>query len=170
MTHARLRRQLSAYVDGELRPEEVREVNAHLPGCAECRDELAQLRRLKHLLQHVPEVDPAPEVWERLRTRLAGEGRPAIVADLLEAIRAAFRRPAVAAAAAMLVVILVALPLVKGRLDRSQAANIGVDLYVREHALQSAADPFVDRAYLGLLIGDSNLALAGARRVPGEEP
>jgi len=59
---------------------------------------------------------------------------------------------------------------VKGRIDRLQAADIGVDLYVREHALQSVVDPFVDRAYLGLLIGDANLALAGARRTPGEEP
>lgn len=170
MSHARLMRQLSAYVDGELRPEEMQEVGAHLSGCAACREELARLRRLKHLLVHLPEVDPGPEVWAGLRARLAGAAHPAFAAGLLEPIRAAFRRPAVVAAAAMLVVILVALPLVKGRIDRLQAANIGVDLYVREHALLSAADPFVDRAYLGLLIGDSNLALAGARRTPGEGP
>lgn len=170
MSHARLARQLSAYLDGELRPEEMREVGAHLSGCAECQAELARLRALKHLLARVPEVEPPPELWVGLRARLAGAGGPAIVAGMLEAVRAAFRRPAVAAAAVLLVVLLIALPLVKGRIDRLAAAGIGVDLYVREHALLSAADPFADRAYLGLLIGDSNLALAGARRAPGEEP
>jgi hypothetical protein len=89
---------------------------------------------------------------------------------MLETMRAAFRRPAYAAAAAMLVLILIAVPLVKGRIDRLQAADIGVDIYVREHALVSSADPFVDRAYVGLLVGDANLALAGARRTLGEEP
>jgi hypothetical protein len=43
---------------------------------------------------------------------------------------------------------------------------VGVDVYVREHALLSATDPFADRAYLGLLIGDANVALVGQRRAP----
>jgi len=168
--HARLQRQLSAYVDGELSPDERREVDAHLPTCVECREELARLRQVKHLIGRLPEREPPQEVWQALRRRIAeDQGRPAAV-GALETLRAAFRRPAVAAAAVIMVLILVALPLAKGRIDRLQAADIGVDVYVREHALVSSADPFVDRAYIGLLIGDANLALAGARRTPGEEP
>ena len=168
MIHARMSRQLSAYLDGELSPSESRVVTAHLADCALCREELAALRQVKGLLERLPEVEPPQAVRQGLHARIAAEARP--MGTVLDTIRAAFRRPAVAAVAAMMIILLIAVPLVKGRIDRLQAADIGVDLYVREHALQSSADPFVDRAYLGLLIGDANLALAGARRVPGEEP
>lgn len=167
MNHARAARQLSAYLDEELSPSEIRAVHAHVAGCEACRDELAALRQVKDLLGRLPEMEPPADLWSGVRARAERAHHPAAV---LETLRAAFRRPAAAAVAAMVVLILVAAPLVKGRLDRLQAADIGVDLYVREHAVQAAADPFVDRAYLGLLIGDANLALAGARRVPGEGP
>jgi anti-sigma factor RsiW len=168
MNHARAVRQLSAYLDEELSPSEMRAVAAHVAGCEACRDELAALRRVKDLLGRLPEVEPPAELWAGVRARAERTRHPA--SAVLEMLRGAFRRPAAAAVAAMVVLILAAAPLVKGRLDRLQAADIGVDLYVREHAVRAAADPFVDRAYLGLLIGDANLALAGARRVPGEGP
>lgn len=169
MIHARLSRQLSAYADGELSPDERREVEAHLVTCVECREELSRLRQVKYLIGRLPEREAPPELWQGVRRRIAQEDQgPA--AGILETMRAAFRRPAYAAVAAMVVLILIAVPLVKGRVDRLQAADIGVDVYVREHALVSSADPFVDRAYIGLLVGDANLALAGARRTPGEEP
>jgi len=84
-------------------------------------------------------------------------------------MRTVVRRPALAAAAIAVVVALVAIPLVRGELGRLRAAETGIDVYVREHALSSAADPLVDRAYLGLVIGDSNLALVGEPRRLGEE-
>jgi len=170
MTHARVSRQLSAYLDGELDPGEARVVEAHLAACAICRDELAGLRRVKGVLGRLPDLEPPEAVWQGLRRRLAAEQRPAAMGTVLDAVRAVFRRPVIAAATAMLVIVLVAVPLVKGRIDRLQAADIGVDLYVREYALLSSGDPFVDRAYLGLLIGDANRALAGARREIEEEP
>jgi anti-sigma factor RsiW len=168
MIHARAARHLSAYLDGELAPAERRAIEAHLAVCAACREELDALAQVKRLLGRLPEVEPPAGLWASLRARAVAPAHPA--ASLLEALRAAFRRPAAAAVAAMVVVILVVAPLVKGRLDRLQAAAVGVDLYVREHAVLAATDPFVDRAYLGLLIGDANVALAGARRVPGESP
>lgn len=170
MIHARLQRQLSAYADDELAPDERREVEAHLRTCEQCREELAGLRQVKYLIGRMPEPEVPDEVWQGLRRRIAQEETRSGPSAIFETMRAAFRRPVYAAAAAMLVLILIAVPLVKGRVDRLQAADIGVDVYVREHALASATDPFVDRAYIGLLIGDTNLALAGARRIPGEEP
>ncbi|MGH2399198.1 MAG: anti-sigma factor family protein [bacterium] len=170
MIHARLQRQLSAYADNELHPDERREVEAHLQTCTACREELAGLRQVKYAIGRLPEREVPQEVWQGLRRRIAEEESRSGVAGVFESLRAAFRRPVYAAAAAMLVLILIAVPLVKGRIDRLQAGGIGVDVYVREHALVSSADPFVDRAYIGLLIGDANLALAGARRMPGTEP
>lgn len=168
MIHTRAARALSAYLDQELSPSEMRAVAAHIAECPACREELAALRGIKDLLGRLPEVEPPAGMWAAVRARTAVPRHPS--ATILETLRAAFRRPAAAAVAAMVIVLLIVLPLLKGRLDRLQAADIGVDLYVREHAVLAASDPFVDRAYLGLLIGDANLALAGARRLPGESP
>lgn len=168
MSHARLERQLSAYLDNELTAEDAAPVRAHLETCARCRSELERLRGVKRLLGAVPERTPPAEVWETLRKRLDAPAQSPAAA-LLETVRAAFRRPALAAAAAALVVLLIMVPLVKGRVDRLRAAVIGPDLFVREHALAAVADPFADRAYLGLLLGDANLVLIGEPRERGAQ-
>lgn len=167
MTHAAASQRLSAYLDGELPPDERRAVDGHLRDCAVCRRDLLELRRVRSLLGALPEVEPPSGLLNDLRDAAlgrAGRGGP------LEWLRGAFRRPAVAAAAMGAAVLLIALPLAKGRIDRLQAASVGVDVYVREHAVLSATDPFADPAYLGLLIGDANVALVGARREPQETP
>lgn len=162
MTHLAASQRLSAYLDGELGAAERRAVDSHLRTCPICRRDLAELERVKALLGALPEVEPPAGLLADIRREVQ---RPApVLGPWGDWLRAAFRRPAVAAAVALLVVLLIALPMAKGRIDRLQAANVGVDVYVREHALLSATDPFADRAYLGLLIGDANLALAGQRR------
>jgi anti-sigma factor RsiW len=164
MTHLAASQRLSAYLDGELGTAERRAVETHLRTCPVCRRDLAELEQVKTLLGALPEVEPPAGLFADIRRELE---RPAPVLGPLGGwLRGAFRRPAVVAAAALLAVLLIALPLAKGRIDRLQAANVGADVYVREHALLSATDPFADRAYLGLLIGDANVALVGQRRVP----
>jgi anti-sigma factor RsiW len=167
MTHVAASQRLSAYLDGELPAGESRAVDGHLRACAICRRDLAELRRLKALLGALPEVEPPVALLADAR-RAAAE--PPAAAPLLEWLRGAFRRPAAAAVAAFVALLLIVLPLVKGRIDRLQAANVGVEVYVREHAVLSGNDPFVDPAYLGLLIGDANVALVGQRRAPEERP
>ncbi len=168
MTHVRLERQLSALVDNELTPDEANEVRRHLVECGACRDELERLRMLKHLLGALPEREPPAALWASVRRELA-QPVPSAWARALESVRSLVRRPAVAAAALAVVLAVLALPLVRGRLDRLHAAETGVDVYIRQHALVSAEDPFVDRAYLGLVIGDANLALVGEPRRVGED-
>ncbi|HET6294824.1 MAG TPA: zf-HC2 domain-containing protein [Kribbella sp.] len=46
--------QLGAYALGALEPDEVREVDEHLAGCAEGRAELAELEEMKEFLGEVP--------------------------------------------------------------------------------------------------------------------
>lgn len=53
---------LDLYHDGELEPAELREVEAHLAGCARCRAELDALRHLRHDLEAL-EVPPADPAW-----------------------------------------------------------------------------------------------------------
>ena len=168
MSHARLERALSAFLDNELTADDAQQVRAHLATCARCREDLARLQRVKRLLGALPERTPPAQLWDDVRQHL--ETQPSgVAAGVIQTVRQSFRRPVLAAAAAAFVLILIAFPLVKGRIDRLRAGEIGPDLFVREHALAAVADPFADRAYLGLLIGDSNLVLIGEPRVRGEE-
>ncbi|MEW5870385.1 MAG: anti-sigma factor [Chloroflexota bacterium] len=54
---------IQAYLDGELHGQRLREIEAHLRGCADCQQEAASLRELSVLLQSVPRPAPhaAPE-------------------------------------------------------------------------------------------------------------
>jgi anti-sigma factor RsiW len=45
---------LGPYVLGVLEPAEVREVEEHLPGCTDCRQQLAELEEMKQFLGEVP--------------------------------------------------------------------------------------------------------------------
>ncbi|MEW6660106.1 MAG: zf-HC2 domain-containing protein [Thermodesulfobacteriota bacterium] len=67
-----VRERLSAWLDGELTPEERGEVAAHLEGCEECRRELALLQRLDAALGSLEAPAPAglsARVLERLQPR-----------------------------------------------------------------------------------------------------
>ncbi len=160
--HRQMEQQLSAYLDRELPPEQEAAVRRHVAGCAQCREELARLNQVKRLLGALPER-PAPDLWPPVRGALAEARvrRPAWWTVWRE-------RPAAAFAAAAAVVLLLLLPLARGQIDRLRAAEFGAELFVREHAIATAEDPLVDRAYLGLLVTDANLAIVGVRR--GEVP
>jgi hypothetical protein len=56
--HERARRELSAYLDDRLGPDELARLERHLAGCADCRRELEGLRRTVQLLRLVPPVAP----------------------------------------------------------------------------------------------------------------
>src|SRR5437868_9377852 len=54
--HARLREQLSAYLDDELTPPERFEMEHHLESCLECRAELEELRTIAWATSQLPEL------------------------------------------------------------------------------------------------------------------
>jgi len=89
MRHERTARRLSEYLDGTLPGRDVKRVEAHLSGCAACRNDLAELRRTAELLRGlrggVDSPDLASSVLARVR---AGEAEPSI----LERLRAATGR------------------------------------------------------------------------------
>lgn len=68
--------RLTALVDGELGDEERERAHAHLAGCARCREEADQLRKLKGRLRGLSELPatdgtddlPSPDFLSRLRT------------------------------------------------------------------------------------------------------
>ena len=78
--------QLSARLDGELSPEEERELEAHLADCPSCRAVAAQLEMVSAGLDDLEEV-PAPEGFARgVMDRIAAEEKKPRVIPL-------FRRP-----------------------------------------------------------------------------
>jgi len=82
----RIRKQLSAYTDGELAPAEARGVEQHLTRCARCSGEVQELRKLARLTALVPEEEVPAGLHARIMTRLA-------YADAAPAARPASRRP-----------------------------------------------------------------------------
>jgi predicted anti-sigma-YlaC factor YlaD len=79
---AEVRLSLGAYVLGALDPADRGRVDAHLAGCADCRDELASFAALPGLLGRVSRsevesepVDPGPQLLERLLGAAAAERR-----------------------------------------------------------------------------------------------
>ncbi|MFY9314652.1 MAG: zf-HC2 domain-containing protein [Burkholderiales bacterium] len=65
--------RLHGYADHALPAAERRLIEAHLEGCPTCRAELAQIEAVETRLRHLWRVQsaPAPELWERIRMRLA---------------------------------------------------------------------------------------------------
>lgn len=79
---AEVRLSLGAYVLGALDPADRSRVDAHLAGCADCRDELASFAGLPGLLGRVSRseiesepADPGPQLLERLLNAAASERR-----------------------------------------------------------------------------------------------
>jgi len=156
LNHHKASQLLSAYLDGELPVQEAAAVREHLLDCAACREAYEGLRVTKGLLGQLPLADPPAEFWQVVR-----EPRPRPVPAPMSWRPVLWRRPAWAIAAALVMLALAAVPLFKGTVDRLHATEIGVDLYVREHALEMSTEPLADRAYLGLVAGDADLVLVG---------
>lgn len=84
---------LSAHLDGELTPEEVRRVEEHLAGCAPCRAELEALAAARSAVRGLPILEVPPgvlglpdEVVVPLRRRTLawiGAAAAAVVAGLV---------------------------------------------------------------------------------------
>lgn len=55
--------KLSEHVDGGLPPEETRALEAHLAGCAECRQALADLRDIVTRAHELGPVEPERDLW-----------------------------------------------------------------------------------------------------------
>ncbi|HXX39564.1 MAG TPA: zf-HC2 domain-containing protein [bacterium] len=156
LNHHRASQLLSAYLDRELGPADAVAVQEHLLDCPECRRAYEELQVTKGLLGQLPVAEPPAGFWAAVRSpglaRAPGAAWPRLIFG---------RRLAWASAAVIMALVLAAMPLVKGTIDRLHASEIGVDLYVRQHAQAMGSEPFTDRAYLGLTTGDADLVLAG---------
>ena len=62
---------LHDFVDGLLTPEEIRDVEEHLEGCAECREAAAELAEVVAALGELPvEATPERDLWGGIESRI----------------------------------------------------------------------------------------------------
>ena len=69
---------LSALVDGELSGAELDRANAHVAACGACRVEANALRRLKHELRALAEVNDSNDITRRLLAMGSLDGPPSL--------------------------------------------------------------------------------------------
>jgi len=55
---------MMGYLDNELSDEQKRQFEEHLAGCSECKDELAEFRKLKSITDEVTLVEPEDRLWQ----------------------------------------------------------------------------------------------------------
>ncbi|MBI5836634.1 MAG: zf-HC2 domain-containing protein [Candidatus Eisenbacteria bacterium] len=67
--------RLSSYLDGDLDASHRAAVEAHLAGCAACRERAADLQGMVAALRELPAPEPSPFLWARVQAGLR-EGRP----------------------------------------------------------------------------------------------
>jgi anti-sigma factor RsiW len=56
-------RRLVAYGEGELNPNERARIEAHLDGCARCRERSWQIRQRIDLMRQAALIEPPGELW-----------------------------------------------------------------------------------------------------------
>ncbi len=68
--------RLSEVLDGELAESERAAFEAHVAGCASCREELAELRRLVEAARALPAREPERDLWPALAAALPAVSAP----------------------------------------------------------------------------------------------
>lgn len=98
--------RLSEYLDGELSPGERADVDAHLRGCAGCRETLADLRSLVARAASLPVQEPQADLWPGILHEIEADAAPGVVPIAPRRRRAfSFSLPQLAAAAVLLMTV-----------------------------------------------------------------
>jgi anti-sigma factor RsiW len=93
--------RLSAYVDGALTGEALAAAEAHLAGCAACRDAVQGLRQVVGLARALDDRPPSRDLWPGIAERITAARGAAVVA-LKPRRRFVFSIPQLAAAGVVL--------------------------------------------------------------------
>ncbi|HTC62097.1 MAG TPA: zf-HC2 domain-containing protein [Candidatus Saccharimonadales bacterium] len=72
-TCATMESKLIEYLDGRARPDERREVEEHLSGCASCKTRAEEFRAIWSTMDDLPEIIPSREFDASLRARITAE-------------------------------------------------------------------------------------------------
>src|SRR5580704_3271983 len=72
----KIQRELSAYLDGELTPPLRANVEEHLASCAQCQQELSEMKTLATGLAALPNLRPAPRFLTEVRRKILRGDKP----------------------------------------------------------------------------------------------
>lgn len=72
---------LSEYLDGELTPDQAREVKVHLEGCPGCAALFQDLREIQARARSLPDRFPRRDLWPQISRRMTSEeaGEPEVI-------------------------------------------------------------------------------------------
>lgn len=110
--HEVLRELLGAYVDRELPPETVAQIDAHLVGCAECRHALSVHETLRVRLAAERPAAPSPALRARIASAIDAAPAPVVAPAPPDRHAVVDRRLVIAAAAGWLLALVLAVALV----------------------------------------------------------
>jgi len=92
-----IRNRLSSFEDGEVSPEWRAKIEAHLAACPDCRQALADLRRLWLVLEDAMPPQPRPEFAQEVMRKITKEFLPGVF-NWRRALASMFPAPATMAA------------------------------------------------------------------------
>lgn len=102
MTHLEVETRASDYLEGRLEAARRAPFEAHLAGCSQCRDLLADVRRVVELCHSAEDLEPAPWLMAKILRATIGERQPTLMDRLAAVFRPALQ-PRVAYGVAMAV-------------------------------------------------------------------
>ncbi|NOY60725.1 MAG: zf-HC2 domain-containing protein [Calditrichaeota bacterium] len=70
MEHKEIRKKLLSYIDNELPPDEIAEIQLHLEQCAQCRKDIQLLSGVWNLPQSKRQMQPSPFLWNKISAQL----------------------------------------------------------------------------------------------------
>jgi anti-sigma factor RsiW len=73
MSCNRMESRILPYVDGRLKANEMKEMEAHLKSCAACELRVNEFRAVSSLLDEMPQIEPSGAFDARVRARVAAE-------------------------------------------------------------------------------------------------
>lgn len=132
MNHADVKRQLADYLEGDLDLNDRASVDAHLDGCADCAQEVREMRQTIQLLRSMPEPEQPPMMAANVMRRIrAGETQPSfwqrVGRGLTSVLEPSFVLPVSAMGVAALVTLVVRDPQILDQWRVSPADSLSAE-------------------------------------------
>jgi len=147
--------RLSEYVDGDLPADARVALERHLVDCVECRETIAELRRIQSLAGTLGDREPPRDLWPGVQRRIAEVEQATGVLPFRQ--RWAFTVPQLAAAAVLMMVVGAGTATLALR-DRETPASGGLPVAVGSPLVQPAA--FAGTASYDAAVADLERVLA----------
>jgi len=133
---------LSAYLDGELKPARRAEIEVHVGACPDCQRKLAGLRTVVAGVAALPRLQPAPQFLAAVRRKIAEGREPAESVPWMEYFFQPFWVKVPMEAAALVLIALLTVTIVRprgpARVAKVETEEVKIPMYAGREAPVSA--------------------------------